>query len=63
MEVPRFPGARAPGGCETLFDVLETDDPAGAARCLADADAAVPLAEVPLLARIDPQGVWPVGVT
>jgi 2-dehydro-3-deoxy-D-arabinonate dehydratase len=47
-----------------LSDILEADDPAGAAQRMTNADAQrLPLSDVRLLAPIDRQEVWAAGVT
>lgn len=47
----------------SLFDILEADDPLEVADFLLDATQAVPVARVSLLAPIDQQEVWAAGVT
>ena len=56
---------RAAGGkSPTLSDILHGTDPAATVRTLLDAkQAAIPLADVRLLAPIDQQEVWAAGVT
>ena len=51
------------GDCSSLFDVLETDQPAAVVEASEQRDAAIPLGEVQLLAPIDRQEVWAAGVT
>lgn len=52
------------GHYETLYEILESPDPAGTAQLLVDgASKRVPLEEVTLLAPIDRQEVWAAGVT
>jgi 2-dehydro-3-deoxy-D-arabinonate dehydratase len=51
-------------GIETLFPVLEGEDPAGTLRVAAhDATSRLPLTEVTLLAPVERQEVWAAGVT
>lgn len=47
----------------SLFDILEADDPLEVADFLRDSDAAFPVSQVTLLAPIDNQEVWAAGVT
>ncbi|MCO6454323.1 MAG: fumarylacetoacetate hydrolase family protein [Pirellulaceae bacterium] len=47
----------------SLFDILEADDPLEVADFLLDATQAVPVSRVSLLAPIDQQEVWAAGVT
>jgi 2-dehydro-3-deoxy-D-arabinonate dehydratase len=58
------PLALASGQYESLFEILESDDPARTAEFLIDADRdRLPLDEVTLLAPIDRQEIWAAGVT
>jgi 2-dehydro-3-deoxy-D-arabinonate dehydratase len=58
------PLALASGQYESLFEILESDDPARTAEFLVDANRKpLPLDEVTLLAPIDRQEVWAAGVT
>ena len=51
------------GHFQSLFDILETDNPLEVADFLVDRKRAVPLSGVKLLAPIDHQEVWAAGVT
>jgi 2-dehydro-3-deoxy-D-arabinonate dehydratase len=51
------------GAVRTLSDVLESPDPAAAARSLSPRGPRLPLDSVTLLAPIDQQEVWAAGVT
>jgi 2-dehydro-3-deoxy-D-arabinonate dehydratase len=51
------------GQYQSLFDILEADNPHEAAEFLTDADGRMPLESLTLLPPIDQQEVWAAGVT
>jgi 2-dehydro-3-deoxy-D-arabinonate dehydratase len=51
------------GDCSSLFDILESGQPAAVVEAAEQRDAAIPVDEVQLLAPIDQQEVWAAGVT
>lgn len=50
-------------GCTSLFEILESSDPAALVQAAQRRDEAVPVDQVELLAPIDRQEVWAAGVT
>jgi 2-dehydro-3-deoxy-D-arabinonate dehydratase len=59
-----IPLALSGGQYQSLFDILEADDPAAAAEFLLDRNTdPIPVDQVSLLAPIDQQEVWAAGVT